>query len=47
MMDRHKGYLSIEITKNEDPVVRDNVPIFGVDMWEHAYYLQVSRRKLL
>ena len=43
--DRHKGYLSIEITKDQDPIVGDNVPIFGVDMWEHAYYLQVSQKE--
>ena len=46
MKDRQKEYLSIEITKDQDPVVGDNIPIFGVDMWEHAYYLQVSRREI-
>ena len=29
-------------TKDQDPVVGGETPIFGVDMWEHAYYLQVS-----
>lgn len=36
-----KGKLEIVSTHDQDPVT-GATPIFGVDMWEHAYYLQVS-----
>ncbi|KAA8651631.1 hypothetical protein EYZ11_004886 [Aspergillus tanneri] len=40
------GRLEIVQTKDQDPVV-DKVPVLGVDMWEHAYYLQVLFPSLL
>ncbi|KAN0079855.1 Manganese/iron superoxide dismutase [Tylopilus felleus] len=33
--------LEIVTTANQDPLI-SHVPIIGVDIWEHAFYLQVS-----
>ncbi|KAF9884704.1 hypothetical protein FE257_001333 [Aspergillus nanangensis] len=39
-----EGKLAIVSTKDQDPVT-EQVPVFGVDMWEHAYYLQYTNNK--
>ncbi|KAF2670511.1 manganese and iron superoxide dismutase [Microthyrium microscopicum] len=44
--DNENGRIGIVTTKDQDPVVgAGEVPLFGVDMWEHAYYLQYLNGK--
>jgi superoxide dismutase, Fe-Mn family len=40
------GKLAIESTANQDnPMMDGKRPIFGIDVWEHAYYLKYQNRR--
>ena len=40
------GNLSVHSTANQDsPLMQGDTPILGVDVWEHAYYLNYQNRR--
>ncbi|WOL06851.1 hypothetical protein Cni_G15585 [Canna indica] len=42
-LDKGSKKLTVETTANQDPLVSKGanfVPLLGIDVWEHAYYLQ-------
>ncbi|MBK1990842.1 superoxide dismutase [Sphaerospermopsis aphanizomenoides BCCUSP55] len=46
LVSRKNGKLEITTTANQDsPLMAGNYPIFGNDVWEHAYYLKYQNRR--
>jgi len=42
----HNGVLEVESTPNQDsPLTEGKTPILGLDVWEHAYYLNYQNRR--
>ena len=41
-----KGVLKLEYTANQDsPLMVGRIPLLGIDVWEHAYYLKFQNKR--
>ncbi len=46
LKEKKSGKLRIESKANQDhPDVGNSIPIIGIDVWEHAYYLNYQNRR--
>ena len=46
LVRKRDGALAIVTTANQDsPLLKGHYPIFGNDLWEHAYYLKYQNRR--
>jgi Fe-Mn family superoxide dismutase len=46
LVKKSDGGLAVVSTANQDnPVSDGHAPVFGVDVWEHAYYLKYQNRR--
>lgn len=46
IMDKKEGIRLKRHSFQNTPIIKGNLPILGIDLWEHAYYLKYQNRKL-
>ena len=46
LVKNNGGQLAVYSTPNQDsPLMKGDVPVLGIDIWEHAYYLKYQNRR--
>lgn len=45
-LDKRSGEIGLETTPNQDsPYMAGRIPLLGIDVWEHAYYLKYQNKR--
>lgn len=45
LVKKNNGSLEIKSTPNGDNPIKDGTPVIGLDVWEHAFYLDYKNKK--
>lgn len=46
LVKNNSGQLAVYSTPNQDsPLMKGDLPVLGIDIWEHAYYLKYQNRR--
>ena len=46
VFNKNTGRVQIQTQSNQDPITGALVPLLGIDVWEHAYYLDYKNDRM-
>lgn len=46
VLDAHQKLFIVSTPNQDNPISHNNIPILGLDVWEHAYYLKYQNKRV-